>query len=339
MGASTVVVGLLPTGDQIGVAAPILLVVLRSLQGLAAGGEYAGAALFVAEYAPIGKRGAWASMPNRGGAVAQSTAGLTFLITSLTMSEEALRGWGWRIPFLFSAVLVLFGLYIRLRMQETPVFLSVASENASSKTPFLEAIHRQWREILLGCMVVVPTFLFLYLVVTYVVNVGANELRLGYTWVLGMTVISGLLMLGGIIFTSKLSDRIGRRPIFIVANGFAAVWALALFPLLHTGTLISYAICMTVSLVTAGCIAGPIGSFMSELFLTRYRYTAVGLCYNAAGVIGGALPPLFAGRMITAYGDLALGAVLSAVCVISLLCCIALPETRCRALDSGDTRD
>lgn len=333
MGVATVLVGLLPTGEQIGVMAPILLIVLRFLQGLAAGGEFAGAALFVAESAPADKRGRWASAPSRGGAFATSFAGLTFALTSLTMSDETFRAWGWRIPFLFSVVLLVVGLYIRLKMEETPVFTREANRKGTASIPLFEAIRKQWREILLGCMVEVPAFALLYLNVTYVVNFGSNELKLGYTSVLAVTVASGFLMLLGIIIASNLSDRIGRRPVLIAANSIAAVWALALFPVLHIGTLAAYATCVVISMFTCGLIFGPVGSFMSELFQTRYRYTAVGFCYNTAGILGGALPPLFAARIIAAYGNLAFGAVLATLCVASVICCATLKETRYKALD------
>jgi MFS family permease len=334
MGLSTILVGLLPTSAQIGVMAPILLITLRIIQGLASGGEFAGAALLVAENAPAGKRGMWSALPSLGGAASNSFAGITLLITSLTMSDATFRAWGWRVPFLFSTVLLVVGLYIRLKMSETPVFTKEIHRRGTSRIPILEAIKTQPRDMLLGCMVEVPAFAMLYLVVTYVLNYGVNALKLRYTEVLWVTVGSGLIMFLGILITSRLSDRIGRRPVLILSNGLATVWALALFPILHTGTLVSYAMAVIVTMLIAGFIFGPIGAFMSELFDTRYRYTAVGLCYNASGILGGALPPLIAGPIISAYGTFAFGKVLAAICLASLCCCIALRETRHRKLDA-----
>jgi predicted MFS family arabinose efflux permease len=249
------------------------------------------------------------------------------------MSDEAFRAWGWRIPFLASTVLLIVGLYIRLKMHETPVFTKEIHRRGVSRIPVFEAFKKQPRDIILGCMVEVPGFAMLYLVVTYVMNYGTNQLKLRYTEVVCVSVASGLLMMVGIIISSRLSDRIGRRTVLIFANGLATVWALALFPILYLGTITSYAVAVVITLIIAGFIFGPIGAFMSELFHTRYRYTAVGLCYNAAGIIGGALPPLIAGPIIAAYGTIAFGRVLAAICLVSFFSCIALRETRRATLD------
>jgi MFS family permease len=334
MGLSTMLTGLLPTSEQIGVMAPILLIAARILQGIAAGGEFAGAALLVAENAPTERRGAWAALPQIGGAASNSVAGLTFLITSLTMNDATFRAWGWRIPFLFSAVLLLVGLYIRLNIRETKVFTKEVRRRGASRAPLLAAVKTQWRDLLLGSMVAVPAFAILYLVMTHVISYGVNQLKLSYTEVLWVSVANGFILIVGTVTTSRLSDRIGRRPVLIVSNALAAAWALVLFPILYTGTLFSYAMTVLVSLLIVGFISGPVGAFMSELFQTRYRYTAVGLCYNAAGIIGGGLPTLIAGPIIAAHGTMVFSKVLAAICFVSVCCCIALRETRWRALDA-----
>jgi MFS family permease len=333
MGISTVLVGVLPTSQQIGILAPILLILLRIIQGVAAGGEFAGAALLISENAPAEKRGAWSALPSLGGAASTCAAGVTLLLITLTMSDATFRAWGWRLPFLFSAILLAVGLYIRLRMAETPIFAKQLSRHGTSRIPVLDAFVSQPRDLLLGCMVEVPAFSMLYLVVTYVIHYGVNELKLPYTNVLLVTVGSGVVTFLGILLSSRLSDAFGRRPVLIVSNGLATVWALALFPILHSGTMTGYAVAVIVTLLIGGFVFGPVGAFMSELFHTRYRYTAVGLCYNAAGILGGALPPLIAGPIIAAYGALAFGGVLSALCFLSLCCCIALKETRNRSLE------
>ncbi|CAE6861421.1 MFS transporter [Paraburkholderia domus] len=333
MGISTVLVGVLPTSEQIGIFAPILLILLRVIQGVAAGGEFAGAALLVSENAPPERRGAWSALPSLGGAASTCAAGITLLLTSLTMSDATFRAWGWRLPFLFSAILLAVGLYIRMRMTETPVFAKQVSRHGTSRIPVLDAFASQPRDLLLGCMVEVPAFSMLYLVVTYVIHYGVSDLKLPYTNVLLVTVGSGVVTFLGILVSSRLSDRFGRRPVLIVSNGLATVWALALFPILYSGTMTAYAVAVIVTLLIGGLIFGPVGAFMSELFHTRYRYTAVGLCYNASGILGGALPPLFAGPIIAAYGPYAFGRVLAILCFVSVCCCIALKETRGRSLD------
>ncbi|MFP3606469.1 MFS transporter [Paraburkholderia sp. SIMBA_053] len=333
MGLSTVLVGLLPTSAQIGVAAPILLVLLRVIQGIAAGGEFAGAALLISENAPPGRRGFWSSMPSVGGAVAISSGALAFTVTSMTMSADAFRTWGWRLPFLASTVLLVVGLYIRMKMEETPVFAKQVSQHGVSRVPIADAFRTQPLDILLGCMVSVPAFSMLYLVMTYVVNFGANNLHLGYTAVTVVSVVSGLIMIVGVLAGSSLSDLIGRRPTLIAGNGFAALWSLALFPTLHHGSMTSYSLTILVTMLVAGFVFGPVGAFMSELFDTRYRYTAIGVCYNAAGIVGGALPPLFAGPVIASYGAFAFGKAMGALCLVSLVCTACIRETRHRKLD------
>lgn len=338
MGLSTVLVGILPTSAQIGMLAPILLILLRVIQGFAVGGEYAGAALLIAENAPSGKRGFYSCFPNLGGAVSNSFAGLTLLLITLTMSEQTFRAWGWRLPFLFSAVLLMVGLYIRLRMEETPVFREEIKRHGAARIPLLEAIRTQPRSLFLGCMVQVPAFTILYLVVTFVTHYGANELALGYTHVLWTTVVSGAILFVSILFSAKLSDRVGRRPVFVASNALATVWVLALFPLLYSGSFANYAIVVVVSMLITGLVLGPVGAFMSELFHTRYRYTAVGLCYNLGGIIGGALPPMLAGPIISAHGPLAFGGAMAALFFVSFCCSIAMKETM-RASLGGSPSD
>jgi MFS family permease len=332
MGLSTILVGLLPTGQIIGIWAPVLLVVLRFFQGIAAGGEFAGAALLISENAPPNRRGFWTAAVSTGGAMAVSSAALTFVITSLTMTDETFRAWGWRIPFLFSAVLLVIGLYIRLNMGETPVFAEEVRRKGTAAVPILEAVSKQWREIMLGCVVEVPAFTLLYLLMTYIVSYGSNELKLGYTEVLSVIVISGFVMAIGVITASSLSDRIGRRPVLIGSNLLAACWTPMLFPILEQGTLGGYAIAALGSILICGFIFGPAAAFMSELFQTRYRYTAVGLCYNAAGIVGGAVIPMVATPIVAAYGHLVFGCFLSFIALAGVGCCLALRETRYTSL-------
>ena len=233
--------------------------------------------MFVAENSPREKRGRWAMLPSLGGALAVSLAGLAFILTSATMTDETFQSWGWRLPFLLSVVLLGVGLYIRLRTEETPVFTREVTRTGTSGAPFMEALRKQRREILLGCAVEVPAY------------------------------------------------------------GLAVLWSLALFPIIEVGSLTTYAISVAVSTLIVGFILGPVGALMSELFHTRYRYTAAGLCYNGAGILGGAVPPLFAGMIIAAAGGFAFGSVLAAVCLVSFFCCVALPETRHRDLDAPAT--
>jgi MFS family permease len=334
MGLATFLTGLLPTSDQIGILAPILLVTLRVIQGIAAGGEFAGAALLIAESAPNHARGKWTVLPNLGGAASNSIAALTFLVTSMTMEAHSFRAWGWRIPFLFSSVLMIVGLYIRLNIRESSVFKSENRRGSISRTPFFDALRTQTRDMLLACLIPVPAFSILYLVLTYAVSYGVTQLQFQYSQVLWLSVANGVILGIGTLVTSRMSDRFGRRPVLIFSGTLAMIWAFLLFPVLHIGTLSSYATAVFVSMLLVGFITGPVAAFLSELFNTRYRYTAVGFCYNISGIIGGGIPPLIAGSIISTYGTSAFGKLLAATCLVSICCCLVVRETRSRALNA-----
>ena len=329
MGVATVLIGLLPTAASIGIVAPIVLVVLRVAQGLAAGGEWAGAALFTSEHSPKDRRGFWAMFTNLGGAVANILALGTFLLAALYMSDSTFVEWGWRIPFVISIVLLLVGLYIRLRIDETPAFTAEARRGRTSRgLPFKEAIQNQGKEILLGAGSLVVAFSLGYIGIAYLTNYGTATLGLTRPQVLlaGMfgNLINGLAcIMGGI-----LSDRIGRRRVLLIVNTAGIPWALALFPILDTATLGAFWVGMAITFVIAGTGFGVAGSFLSELFHTRYRYTGSGLSYSLAGVLGGAIPPLVAAGIIGTYGGFAFGMLLAAYCLAALLCTLALKETR-----------
>ncbi|MFB4426343.1 MFS transporter [Streptomyces sp. QL37] len=333
MGVSTILVGCMPTADQIGVAAPVLIVVLRVLQGLAAGGEFAGAVLFSSEHAPKGKRGFWAMFPNFGGGGAITLANLTFLLTTVFMSDETFLSWGWRVPFLASFLLVLVGLWIRLRIDETPVFKNQVARAGTSRLPFLEALKHQPRQVLLASGTVMIGFALTYIGGTYLVSYGTTVLELPRAFVLSMAMVGGLTISAGVVLGAVLSDRVGRRWVIVGAAGVAVVWALALFPLLDLGSRGVFAIGVPVTLFLSGIATGPQGAFLSELFHTRYRYTAAGLSYSLAGMIGGGVPPLVAPSLIDSFGSFFFGCVLAGVCLISLICVLAVGETRQLDLD------
>ncbi len=341
MGLSTILVGCMPTADQIGVAAPILIIVLRVLQGLAAGGEFAGAVLFSSEHAPKGKRGFWAMFPNFGGGGAITLANLTFLLTALFMSESTFTSWGWRVPFLASFLLVIVGLWIRLRIDETPVFKNQVARSGTSRMPFLDALKHQPRQVLLATGTVMIGFALTYIGGTYLVSYGTNVLELPRTFVLSMAMVGGLTISAGTVLGAILSDRVGRRWVIVGAASVAVVWALALFPLLDLGSRGVFAIGVPVTLFLSGIATGPQGAFLSELFHTRYRYTAAGLSYSLAGMIGGGLPPLVAPSIIDAFGSFTFGCILAGICLISLLCVLKVGETSQLDLDraSADAVD
>ncbi|MDH6293309.1 MFS transporter [Rhodococcus opacus] len=337
MGIATALVGVMPTAEQIGIAAPIILVVLRIVQGLAAGGEWAGAALFAAENAPKAKRGFWAMFASLGGAVALVIAPLTFLPITLMMSDEAFLNYGWRIPFIASLALVAVGLWMRLRMEETPVFQDEQNRGETARVPIAAAFKSQPRQILLAAGAMIVIFSFGQLGTAYLVTYGTVDLSLSRTFVLAIGSVGAIGYTLAILFGGTISDRIGRRPIVIAAAAAGVVWALALFPILDTGSQFAFGLGVIGSLIISGAALGPMSAYTSELFHTRYRYTAAGFCYNLAGIIGGALTPILAASITATYGGFAFGVLLACLSLVSLLSVLRLGETKGRELNEDST--
>lgn len=333
MGLATLLVGVMPTTEQIGVAAPILIVALRIMQGLAAGGEWAGAVLFTSENAPKATRGVWSMLPSLGGAAATTLAAATFFTTSLTMSTETFVAWGWRVPFIASLVLVGVGLWIRLRVDETAAFKKELARTGVSRLPFLEAFKRQPRSILLATGTAIILFPFSYIGGAYLTSYGTGTLKLDTTFVLGIGMLGGIALFLGIVLTARLSDRFGRRRVIMIAIAAAIVWSVVLFPIVDSKSLWAFGTVVVVSWFISGTVNGPIGAFLSELFHTRYRYTAAGFCYGMGSVVGGAIPPLVAASVIPSYGGLTFGLMLAGLCLFCFVCISRLVETKNYDLD------
>ena len=328
MGISTALVGILPTSHQIGVLAPVLLILLRAIQGLAAGGEWAGAVLFAAEHAPPKRRGLWTMFPQLGGNIAITGANLTFLIAALTLSDAQFASWGWRLPFLSSVLLVAVGLWIRVGLHETPVFRAAQQKVVASTLPVADAIRYQWIEILLGAGAGITAFSLQYLVNTWLISYASDKLELARTFVLSVGVAGGIVLAMGVIISASISDRVGRRRVLAGAHACGAIWAVFMFVFLRQPSHATYVMVVLVALLIAGFAFGPLAALLSELFSTRYRYTAAGLSYNLTGIIGGGLVPVAAAPFTERFGGLAFGGALSALSVIALVCTLAMRETR-----------
>lgn len=333
MGISTVLIGALPTAAQIGIWAPILAVVLRIMQGLAAGGEWAGAALLATEHAPQAKRGFWGMFPQVGAAISVIIVNGTFLLTGWGMSNAAFLSWGWRIPFLASAVLIGVGLYVRLNISETPVFTSEVRRSGGSRQPFLETFQRQPRETLLAAGSGLTSFSIFYLSGTYLTNYATTTLGFTRTFVLTVGACGGVILTLGIICSALLSDRFGRRALIGWTNLLAVPWTLAMFPILGTGSPAMFVTVMLVTMFVLGLPYGPLGAFLPELFQTRYRYTAAGIAFSLSAAVGGAIPPLVAAAITQKFGASGVGLLLAALCLIATVCTFTLRETRHLELD------
>jgi MFS family permease len=332
MGSATVLIGLLPSAATIGIAAPIILVVLRIFQGFAAGGEWAGAVLFTSEHAPPGKRGFWSMFSNLGGCIGNILALGTFFVANVTMSKDDFLSFGWRIPFLVSAVLFIFGLWIRLTLKETPVFEAEQAKHAATEAPLIEAVRRQWREILLGGGTLLMAFALNYLQASYLISYGTTALHLNAGSVLGAGVAGGVTLGIGVIAGGTWSDYLGRRKVLLIANTLGVLWSLVLFPLLDSRSIVAFWAGVTISTLISGLAFGVAGSFMSELYQTRYRYTAAAIAYSLAAIFGGAVPPLVAAPITSAFGSYAFSLFLALLCLVALICTVALAETKQRDL-------
>ncbi|CAM4441478.1 MFS transporter [Nocardia ninae] len=338
MGISTLLIGLLPGAATIGVAAPLILVLLRFGQGFAVGGEWAGATLLTAEYAPPGKRGLYAMFPQVGPAFAFALSSATFLITGTLFGDtnDDFLNWGWRIPFVFSIVLVGIGLYVRLAIDETPVFRANATQRALDPTParlpFLEAWRFQTKEILLSAGALAILFAFFYMGTAFLTSYGTKTLGFSRPFVLTVGIAAAAVFGAAIVVSALYSDRLGRRLVIMVSSGLAVVWSLALFPLLDSGSRPAFVISVLTTLAIFGVAYGPCGALLPEMFQTRYRYTGAGLGYNLAGVLGGAIPPLIATPLASAYGSNAIGYMMAGLALVSFFCTKALVETKDRAL-------
>lgn len=356
MGLSTVLIGLLPGYDVgafgifeggIGIWAPIILVAMRFLQGLAMGGEWAGATLLTAEYAPKGQRGRMAIYPQLGPACAFFLASGTFWIASITIgaTSDTFLNYGWRLPFIASLLLVMVGLWIRLSVEETPVFKNQKlnqdrerdREVAPVKLPFGDAIRKQWKQIALAGVAMSTVFSMFYTGSTFLTSYGTGKLEFSRTMILGFGMIAAVVL--GFVTAAAciLSDKLGRRKVIAYAYGAAIVWSLMLFPLLDTGSPIAFLIGVTVSLCIYGVANGPAGALLPEMFQSRFRYTGAGLSYNLGGIIGGAVPPILAAQIVANYSSIWVGVLLAALAAVSLAAVLALPETKNNDMEDRPT--
>ncbi|MEU0107825.1 MFS transporter [Streptomyces sp. NPDC006251] len=343
MGISTVVIGLLPGAATLGVAAPIALVVLRFLQGLAVGGEWAGATLLAAEYAPPAKRGLYGIFPQLGAAIAFALASGTFLAVNIALGETdpAFLDWGWRVPFLLSAVLVVLGLWVRTAIEETPAFRHArerqSGEPKRAKPPILEVFRAQPREVLLAGGVLTIVFALFYLGTAFLTSYATSTTGAGLErrTVLTLNIVAAVVFGVTTAVSGIVSDRFGRRRVIVTCCALSIPWALVLFPIMDTGSVTGFAVGLLGTLAIFGIAYGPVGAYLPELFHTRYRYTGAGMGYNLGGVLGGAVSPLLAAELVGSYGGYAVGLMIAALGLVSLVSVLALGETKNRAVDAA----
>ncbi len=328
MGIATFVVGLLPTYETIGIWAPILLVVLRLLQGLGLGGEWGGAVLMAVEHSPDDKRGLNGSWPQMG-VPAGLVLGTGAFAAVSAISGEAFVTWGWRVPFLLSILLIALGLYIRLAIYESPAFSRVRESGTEARMPIVDVFRTYPKNVLLAVGSRIGIDVVFYIFAVYVLTYVSTNLGLPRNLGLIAISIAALIEIFTIPAFASLSDNVGRRPVLMAGAAFLGLWIFPFFWLLDTrsASLIILAVIVGLSLGHAA-VYGTQASFYAELFGTRVRYSGASLGYQLAGIFGGALAPIVATALYAATGGPGLiGVYVAVLCLLSIVCVYLADET------------
>jgi MFS family permease len=330
MGISTVAIGALPTYSAIGVAAPLLLALCRFGQGLGLGGEWGGAVLLAVENAPPGKRAWYGMFPQLGAPFGFILSASVFLALSKWLTDEQFFAFGWRIPFLASAALVLVGLYVRLTITETPVFRDALSRQERVRVPMLVVFRNYPKPLVIGTLVSLATFVLFYLMTVFALSWGTTVLGYSREKFLVMQLLGIVLFALTIPMSAVLAER-GRRRTLLWVTSAIGVFGLLMAPMFLAGTF-GAVMTMAVGLSLMGLTYGPLGTVLSELFPTSVRYTGSSLTFNFAGIFGASLAPYIATWLAKTYGLQYVGYYLSAAAVLTLIGLLATRETKDDAL-------
>jgi len=325
MGGCTFAIALLPTYEDVGPLAPLLLCLLRFGQGFGLGGEWGGAALLAVENAPPGWRGRYGSVPQLGAPLGFVLANGLFLVLASVMSDATFAAWGWRVPFLLSATLVAVGLWVRLRIDETPAFARAVQEEAPPAVPMGELLRLHWRAVLGGTFGAVACFAVYYVATAFALGYATTTLGIGRPTILLMQVGAILFMALGIILAGIQSDRIGAHRVLAGGSVGAVVAGLVLAPMLGSGSLPAIFACLAFALFVMGFVYGPLAAWLAGLYPARVRYTGVSVAFNLAGILGGGLTPVAAQALAVRGGLAWVGAYLAIASAVSL---VALALTR-----------
>ncbi|VCZ54143.1 Inner membrane metabolite transport protein YhjE [Acinetobacter baumannii] len=319
MGISTVCIGLLPTYAQIGIVAPLLLALCRLGQGLGLGGEWSGAVLLATENAPEGKRAWYGMFPQLGAPIGFILATGSFLLLSAAIPEQAFMQWGWRIPFIASAVLVIVGLYIRLKLHETPAFQKVLDKQKEVNIPFKEVVTKHTGKLILGTIAAICTFVVFYLTTVFALNWGTTKLGYARGEFLELQLFATLCFAAFIPLSAIFAEKFGRKATSIGVCIAAAIFGLFFSSMLESGNTLIVFLFLCTGLSIMGLTYGPIGTVLSEIFPTSVRYTGSALTFNLAGIFGASFAPLIATKLAETYGLYAVGYYLTAASLLSLI--------------------
>jgi metabolite-proton symporter len=333
MGLATTAVGLLPSYEKIGVAAPLILIALRFLQGLAVGGQWGGAALLAIENAPVQRRGFFGSFAQMGVPAGVITANLIFLIMAKLVAPDAFQAWGWRIPFLLSILLVGLSMYVQLVLEDTAEFKALAAasdklEKKKSISPILSVIAKNPKEIALAAGSFIAANGTFYIMITYAVAYWTNTLHLPKTTILWAVMLGSVISAPVLPITAALSDRFGRRGIFLAGAALELLWAAPFFLLLNTGQFPAAVLAMAGGLIFNSVMYGLQAAMMTEMFSTEFRYSGASLGYQIGAILGGGFATLISTALLARYHSaMAIAAYMAVMCAISFLSVLVLTET------------
>jgi MFS family permease len=336
MGISSTLIGLLPTYAMIGALAPILLTALRFAQGLAIGGQWGGAMLLVTESAPANQRGYYGAFAQAGAPIGVILANLALIITSALVSDEFFNTWGWRIPFLASAVLILVSMYIQLNLEDTKAFKELEVHRSTSKfdgqtaiqkSPIIEAISKYPKRIMLAAGAFINIQVTFYILIAFLLAYGVQSAKMARDDMLTAVLIASAIMVPMQFLFSSYSDRHGRRGIFMLGAILSGLWAFAIFPLVDTGNFWLITLAVSGGMVFLAMMYGPQAAFFTELFSTEVRYSGATLGYQFGAIIGGAFAPTIAVKLWTELDIFWVSVYMSCSALVTLLSVMALTET------------
>ena len=319
MGGSTVAIAFLPTYHDAGWIAPALLCLLRFGQGFGLGGEWGGAALLAVENAPPGWRARYGMFPQLGAPVGFIAANGLFLLLGAFLSQDEFVAWGWRVPFLASVVLVGVGLWVRLRLTETPAFAAALKEAPPPRVPLGELLRHHWRETIGGIFAVVACFAIFYLTTAFALGYGTTALKIPRETFLGLQLGAIVFMAVGIVLAGYISDATTPRRVLMTGCALTVAAAFFLAPMLDSGSYVLIWMFLSLALLLMGLVYGPLGAFLPGLFPARVRYTGSSMAFNIGGIIGGGLTPILAQALAAEGGLFYVGLYLAAAALISFL--------------------
>lgn len=335
MGIATGLIGLLPSYASWGIWSPVLLVTLRFLQGAAIGGEWAGAVLLSMEHGDQQRRGRNASFAQVGPSCGTLLGTGFITLLTLFLSPEDFQAWGWRVPFLCSVALVLFGLWLRWGVEETPVFLELEAQHDKASTPLKEVFTLHWRRLLMAGGSRIGSDVLYALVVVFTLTYVTTVLHLSRPLALTATMLGAACNAIAVPLFGSLSDRLGRRPVYIAGALLGAVWAYVFFVLMDSAEPLQICVAVVVGLIIHAMMYGPQAAFVTEQFPARVRYAGSSLAYTLAGIVGGGFAPLIITTLLKSYGStLAISCYVAAALGLTLLAVAAARETAKRPLES-----